>query len=264
VAALNAIALGCEITNVGICILGIRRLKFVAGEIAALGRYRSAGENIVNEVAGVAFLLQLMPKGIRILGEGQPVKAGEIAVCFEHYGDDIDLFIDGYVFVLVFGEDIRTALLNVVFRRLVECGRKAVQKRIEATAGQILVDARPYVDMLGIVVGLIHIVAHIEIHAENGDNDREQQRYEPHIADPYPCLEQQSDNDAVQQQKYREQYHYRGEFYGISVGDVCSLREVHDIRRDERIAAQHDLKVVAEREAVGYSSREEACDRYAV
>ena len=131
-----------------------------------------------------------MPKGIRILGEGQPVKAGEIAVCFEHYGDDIDLFIDGDVLVLVFGEDIRTALLNVVFRRLVECGRKAVQKRIEAAAGQILVDARPYVDMLGIVVGLIHIVAHIEIHAENGDNDREQQRYEPHIADPYPCLEQ--------------------------------------------------------------------------
>ena len=253
VRVVRRIALRREVADVGADRAAVFVVLARAGEEAPLGIHGAAREDVREQAAGEALLLERVPGGIDLLHRvkaGEGVKVGQVAERLEHHAHDGDLLPLRNVFI---GEGRKQRLRRagiVALRLFGEQLRHRVQEGKRKAAGKIDLVVRPDIDERVVrrpfVDGFVGVGAEVRADAQQHAGRRAQR------ADAPALIAARHEEHGKGQHRAEERdrrVDLGGPFKSVLTHDAARRAQEQDIARAHRIAAQHDLIIVDEWEA---------------
>ena len=148
VAAGGPIALVPEIPNIGVGIFPEIPELIVPGEGAALRINGAPGKNIGNQIAGIAFRLNLMIRSVHIAADALDAQIGEIVERLQLESNDVHFLVRRNFFIGVLTEQLLRRLAGISLRGRIHRRGNAVEKRVHKSPGNHALGGGPLNNML--------------------------------------------------------------------------------------------------------------------
>ena len=244
VPAKGLIALVLQIPHIGRgvgAVVGI--FEAHSGEEGPLGVHRAPGEDVGQQVPGIALRLQGVVPGVHVLGELDPLKGGEVGESLQHHRHHVHLLVLRDVLVLVLGQQDLRLLLVVALRRVGQGILHAVQEGVQQAPGHILLGGGPLVNVRRVGVLAVHAVAGVHRDQRGGAHCRGGGQSRPDAA-PGPAPGKQGQHRDAPSGAQQGQRRLVGEKQLVLPRHLPRLPQDQQVGGDHRIVPEGQLVVV--------------------